>query len=142
MIIRPYLFTILSVGYKDEILSDFASIGYEKTQLSYMHPLHLMWFLLHMHIFISPLMGWVHTFVNECLLSCYFSLHWLWNPLKENRKEIIFFMQLFHCCTYDLLREGERGRNLFWQVKTCFYFVVCVMETHSYLLLKSELQAT
>lgn len=92
----------------------------------------------HMHIFTSRLRGWLHTLMNECLLLCWLSSHWLWNPRKENRKEMINAnILLLYVCS---LKGERRGKKLVLTSED--YFIVCVMETHNYLLLKSELQTT
>lgn len=42
---QAIFFTLLSAERKGEPLLDFARVWYAKTQLSYMHPLRLIWFL-------------------------------------------------------------------------------------------------
>lgn len=84
----------------------------------------LVWFLppsTYAH-FISCLMGWPHTLVNECYYAIFhcigYEIHWR----KIGRKWCFNASIPLLCIQFFKGGRGkEEGGNLFWQVKTCFF---------------------
>lgn len=80
--------------------------------------------------FVSHLIGWPHALVNGCYYGVFYYIGYEVHWRKIGGKWCFYAnIPLFCIQFFKGGREEEEGGNLFWQVKTCFYFMDRVIET-------------
>lgn len=84
----------------------------------------------HIRSFVFHLMGWPHTLVNGYYYAVFHCIGYEVSWRKIGGKWCFYAdIPLLYIQFFRGGREEEGRGNLYWQVKTFFYFMDCVMET-------------